>query len=149
MADPAIGAFGAIAVGAVLLLRFAALATQPPSVFALAGLWCASRTLMVTLTKFLPYARPDGLVQDFLGDQETRRQRWATFTSIVFGLLLSGTFLVIAKGAKGLGALAGELVAMALVGALSSRRIDGYTGDVLGAAGVIGETVGLLILVTR
>jgi cobalamin synthase len=32
---------------------------------------------------------------------------------------------------------------------LAWRRIGGYTGDVLGAAGVVGETVGLLILVTR
>ncbi len=31
----------------------------------------------------------------------------------------------------------------------SVRRIGGYTGDVLGAMGVIGETVGLLALAAR
>ncbi len=31
----------------------------------------------------------------------------------------------------------------------AQRRLGGYTGDVLGASGVIGETVGLLVLVAR
>jgi cobalamin synthase len=48
-----------------------------------------------------------------------------------------------------LGALGAELLAMVAVSALAWRRIGGFTGDVLGAAGVVGETVGLLILVTR
>jgi len=35
-----------------------------------------------------------------------------------------------------------------LVVALAKRRIGGYTGDVLGGAGVVGETVGLLVAAT-
>jgi cobalamin synthase len=42
-----------------------------------------------------------------------------------------------------------EWVAMAGVVALAQRRIGGFTGDVLGAAGVVGETVGLLVLAAR
>ena len=40
-------------------------------------------------------------------------------------------------------------IAIALVAAFSRHRLGGYTGDVLGAAGVVGETIGLLILATR
>jgi cobalamin synthase len=29
------------------------------------------------------------------------------------------------------------------------RRIGGFTGDVLGAAGVVGETIGLLVLAAK
>jgi cobalamin synthase len=42
-----------------------------------------------------------------------------------------------------------EAVAAAGVGWLAWRRIGGFTGDVLGAAGVIGETVGLLVAVAK
>jgi adenosylcobinamide-GDP ribazoletransferase len=67
MADPAIGAFGAISVGAVLLLRFGALASLRPVPLVLGGLWCASRASMVVMTQTLPYARPGGLVEAFVG----------------------------------------------------------------------------------
>jgi cobalamin synthase len=40
------------------------------------------------------------------------------------------------------------LAALAVVW-FAQRRLGGYTGDVLGACGVIGETVGLLVLVAR
>jgi cobalamin synthase len=33
--------------------------------------------------------------------------------------------------------------------ALAQRRIGGFTGDVLGACGVIGETAGLLALAAK
>jgi cobalamin synthase len=37
-------------------------------------------------------------------------------------------------------------VAGAVVVALARRRLGGFTGDVLGAAGLVGETVGLLVV---
>ena len=37
---------------------------------------------------------------------------------------------------------------VAVVG-LAWRRLGGYTGDVLGAAGVVAETVGLLVAAAR
>jgi adenosylcobinamide-GDP ribazoletransferase len=56
---------------------------------------------------------------------------------------------MIAKGVRGLIALAAELVAIALATLFSRRQLGGYTGDVLGAAAVIGETIGLLALAVR
>ncbi len=45
--------------------------------------------------------------------------------------------------------IAAEVVAMLAVVCFAARRMGGYTGDVLGAMGVIGETVGLLALAAR
>jgi adenosylcobinamide-GDP ribazoletransferase len=50
---------------------------------------------------------------------------------------------------RGLAALGAELIAIVLVALFSRRRLGGYTGDVLGAAGVVGETIGLLALAVR
>ena len=66
MADPAIGAFGAVSVIAVSLVRLAAFASARPAPFIVAALWCASRTAMVLITQVLPYAREGGIVGAFL-----------------------------------------------------------------------------------
>ena len=52
-------------------------------------------------------------------------------------------------GSRGLVVVGAEVVAMIGVVWFALRRVGGYTGDVLGAMGVIGETVGLLVLVAR
>jgi adenosylcobinamide-GDP ribazoletransferase len=148
MADPAIGAFGALTVGAVLLLRFGAFASLRPSPLTIAGLWCASRTGMVAITEALPYARAEGLVKSFLGVRSTLQRRLLR-ASIVGGVALSVVLVVLARGLRGLAALGAELIAIALVALFSHRRLGGYTGDVLGAAGVVGETIGLLALAVR
>jgi adenosylcobinamide-GDP ribazoletransferase len=150
MADPSIGAFGLVTVVVVLLLRFSAFAVLRPAPLVIAGLWCASRTGMVAITEVLPYARPSGIVKDFLADSSSSsRQRIVLRGAVIGGVAISVVLVTIERGARGLAALGAELLAMVLVSLLSWRRIGGYTGDVLGAAGVIGETVGLLILVTR
>jgi adenosylcobinamide-GDP ribazoletransferase len=150
MADPAIGAFGALTVAAVLLLRFGSLADLRPAPLVLGGLWCASRTSMVAIVETVPYARTSGIVQSFLGTSPRgTRQRVVMLGSITLGLLVATGLVLLGRGARGLWALVGELAAMGAVAMFSWRRVGGFTGDVLGAAGVIGETVGLLILVTR
>jgi adenosylcobinamide-GDP ribazoletransferase len=148
MADPAIGAFGALTVGVVLLLRFGAFASLRPSPLVIAGLWCASRTGMVAITELLPYARPEGIVKSFLGTRSALHHR-ALQASVVAGIALSAALVVVSRGVRGLAAWGAELIAIALVALFSRRRLGGYTGDVLGAAGVIGETIGLLALAVR
>ncbi|HEY8524815.1 MAG TPA: adenosylcobinamide-GDP ribazoletransferase [Acidimicrobiales bacterium] len=60
-----------------------------------------------------------------------------------------------ALAVAGAGWLAGGAAALGLaaafagVVALARRRLGGYTGDVLGAAGVVAETVGLLLAAAR
>jgi adenosylcobinamide-GDP ribazoletransferase len=129
MAAPDVGAFGVGIAGATLLLRWSALAVLRPDPALLAGLWCGSRTLMATVATTVPYAREEGLATAFLGGL------W-TWPVAVFGAIVAA---VLAGWAA-----AGVLVGLAVV-ALAKRRIGGFTGDVLGAAGVVGETAGLLV----
>jgi cobalamin synthase len=42
-----------------------------------------------------------------------------------------------------------EVVAATLVVWFARRRIGGFTGDVLGAAGIVGETVALIVAAAR
>ncbi len=150
MRDPAVGAFGVVVVVVALLLRWASLSSLPPMPLVLCGLWCASRSSLAFITEVLPYARPDGIVKDFLRtESRSWRERGIHLSAAATGLVSSVGFVLLGRGTRGLAALGAELVAIVLVAWFSSRRIGGYTGDVLGAAVVIGETVGLLILATR
>jgi adenosylcobinamide-GDP ribazoletransferase len=142
MAEPTTGAFG-LAVGAmVLALRAAALAVIGPSALLLAGLWCGSRTLMaVTITR-VPYARSalggsGGLASAFLGAPIRPIAAEGVLSAVVLAALwrpFPGAVSVLAGVAAGIGVVR-----------LAQRRIGGFTGDVLGAAGMVTETVGLLV----
>jgi adenosylcobinamide-GDP ribazoletransferase len=159
LGDPAVGAFGAVALVTVLLLRFGAFATTPARPLVVTGLWCGSRTAMAVMARTMPYARPEGgLATAFVTSSpgETERGSGHPFTrgagpvlTMVGGALLAGALAAVGRGVLGLAAVGAEAVAAAGVGWLAWRRIGGFTGDVLGAAGVIGETVGLLVAVAK
>jgi adenosylcobinamide-GDP ribazoletransferase len=144
MADPTTGAFGVAVVAAALLLRTAALASTAPDVLALVAIWCASRTLMAVVALRVTYARPEGLASGFVGADA----RTAAVPIAVGGLVLAGVVAAL-SGGPALAAVVGTAAAGLGVVALAVRRIGGFTGDVLGAAAVTGETVGLLLLAAR
>jgi adenosylcobinamide-GDP ribazoletransferase len=146
MADPSTGAFGVATVVVVLMLRVAALSTITPAPLLLAGLWCASRTVMAVIARTLPYARSVGLVTAFLGGRPLPLAVLGTLLASALAILGSGHLVSRAIGVLAVG---GCLAAGGLVAAFAHRRIGGFTGDVLGAAGLIGETVGLLVLAAR
>lgn len=140
MAEPTVGAFGVATAVAVLLLRFAALATMPEQIALIAALWCASRTVMAVACRAVPYARASGLASAFTG-------------GIWWPVALYGS-----AGALALGALDGPRGAVAVGAALPAgaavvlggrARLGGVTGDVLGAAGMVAETVGLVVAAAR
>ena len=141
MAAPDVGAFGVAAVGAVLLLRWAALATTAPSPLLLGGLWCASRTAMAVAARKVPYARPGGLASAFLGGR--------TLSTALIGAVLATGLAFAGPGIAGIAAVAGVVAGAAGVIAIARRRIGGFTGDVLGASGMVGETTGLLVAAAR
>ena len=131
MAAPDVGAFGLVAVVVVLGLRWSALASLAPDAVLVAALWCASRTAMAIALRQGPYVG-GGLGTAFAGG--------ATWP-LALGLGVA-TGLAFAAGEPA--ALAATLAGVVAVVALGHRRLGGVTGDVLGAAGVVGETLGLL-----
>ena len=152
MAEPHVGAFGVVAVGAVLLLRWSALSVLTALPLLLTGLWCLSRAGMTLCLSLLPYVRPGGLAGAFRGTQDGRA-RTVNLIAGAVGLLV-GVGIVIAS--RPAGSLAGGAVAaatgcvgFAAVTGLGVRRLGGYTGDVLGAAGVVAETLGLVVASAR
>lgn len=144
MADPRVGAFGVVAVVTALLLRWAAFASREPSVLAVAGVWCASRTVMAVTLLSVRYARPGGLAASFRGGAARPLPVSAVGMGGAAALVAAGVGLVPAAAAVAAVAGGGMVVV-----ALAVRRIGGYTGDVLGAAGLVGETAGLLVLAAR
>lgn len=137
MTQPDVGAFALGVVPAVLLLRWAALAGGEVPALALVGTWAAARTVVAVVPALVPYARGEGLASPFLAGAG----RW-----IALALLPAGALLVVASGWVGAAALAALVVAAAGVVGLARRRLGGFTGDVLGAAIVLGETAALLAL---
>jgi adenosylcobinamide-GDP ribazoletransferase len=154
MADPRLGAFGVAGLAIVLLARFGAFASMLPSPLAVAGLWSGSRTAMAVTVRAVPYARPAGLASAFLPAPAggARPRAAALISPAVLGLagaVLAVGLAVAGRGVNGLAAVGAESVAAAAVVFLAWRRLGGFTGDVLGAAAVAGETVGLLTLALR
>jgi adenosylcobinamide-GDP ribazoletransferase len=143
MREPAVGAFGVGAVVMVVLGRWAVLASLRPAPLLVAALWCVSRTAMAGTVERVPYARADaGLASAFMGSR--------------LSLLFIGVVVVLAAGVASIWSLpagpvavVGSLGAFGLVVAFAVKRIGGFTGDVLGAAGMIGETVGLVVAVAK
>jgi len=142
MATPEAGAFG-IGVGAVVvLLRWAALSSIRPSPVLLVGIWCLSRTGMAVVARTQPYARLEGgLASAFSG-----APRWAP---LVAGLAGSVALAAAWRLPAGLVVAATALAAGMAVVWLARRRIGGFTGDVLGAAGIMTETAGLIVAAAR
>lgn len=167
MADPTTGAFGVAVVAMLLVLRVAALSSivlpvddaelgsaLASGVLVLAGIWCMSRTTIAAVAGTLPYVRPGGgIASAFLGDDDAARGKGRAGFGARLAMAAGGS-LSVTLGSTGGGMLGALAVASVFVGAgvvvlLGWRRLGGFTGDVLGAACVTGETVGLLVLAIR
>jgi adenosylcobinamide-GDP ribazoletransferase len=140
MRAPDIGAFGAIAIGAALILRTVTLASIGPSILLLAAIWAAGRALVASVPAFVDYARDDGIASSMIDGAP----RWP-----VLAVPIAAACAWLAVGWLGavavvVGALAGTAVVW-----LARHRLGGFTGDVLGAAIVVTETVALLVAAGR
>lgn len=141
MSEPTVGAFGVSVASGVLLLRFAALASMKPNVLLVAGVWCGSRTVMAATARAVPYARGAGLASDFLGGD------WRPVA--LCGLIGAVTLGAAAQGRSSVVAVLSGVAAGIGVVALARRRVGGFTGDILGAAGVVGETIALIVAAAK
>jgi adenosylcobinamide-GDP ribazoletransferase len=141
MSEPTVGAFGVVVAGAVLLLRWAALASMGADVWLVAGLWCLSRTAMVGVMAALPYARDAGLASVFVGT--------GRLVVVAAGAVVAATLVGVAIGWPALAVVSVAGLAVMGIAALAQQRLGGFTGDVLGAAGVLAETVGLVVAAAK
>jgi adenosylcobinamide-GDP ribazoletransferase len=139
MKDSHVGAMGVIAIGGVLLLKFAALASLPA-----AELWpavllmpLAGRCALVFHMALLPCARPGGLGSTFY----RRRPRWAALWAAI--VLTAAAFGVL--GVRGLVVWAACLAMAIVISVYVYRKIGGATGDTLSA---ICELIELVPAVT-
>lgn len=139
MKDSRIGAMGALALAAVLLLKVAFLASagadwwQAVLIAPVLGRWADCYGIY-----FFPAAREGGLGRDF-NSQVQRRD-------FVAATLFSGGVCVLIAGWMGL--LAGLLVLAAayLLARWWTHDLGGLTGDTYGALNEIGEVVALAVL---
>jgi adenosylcobinamide-GDP ribazoletransferase len=146
MSEPRVGSFAVVALGLALLSRAAALAALEPSPVLLGALYCSSRSVMVIGSRVLPYARQEGLASAFLppaGDGPDHPDQ-----ALLAALAGAGTALGVASlvaGRRGAAAVIAGWATAGLVLESARRRIGGFTGDVLGAAGVVCETSGFVV----
>ncbi|GAC1529221.1 MAG: adenosylcobinamide-GDP ribazoletransferase [Acidimicrobiales bacterium] len=141
MASPDIGAFGLGVAAIIVVLRVACFSAISPSPILVAGLWAGSRTAMAAVLVGVPYARPGGLAAAFRSTDPKR----VLFPVTAGGAALAFLLVVAWRPLHGTLSVVALAVASWSVVVLALRRIGGFTGDVLGAIGMIGETAGLLI----
>ena len=136
MRDSRIGTFGAVALVLTFFARAAAIAALAHPTVALAAAATVGRSAMIPLLLFLTPARPDGL------GARVRARRMRS----VCGLLLGGRdrLSAVARFARR-PCCWPACCAPQPLGRAAHRQIGGYTGDVLGAAAVLGETVALCV----
>jgi adenosylcobinamide-GDP ribazoletransferase len=143
MKDPRIGAFGAIALILMLLLKIAALSLMP--------VW----TAMAALVAAHAFSRFCAVLVSFAGHYvgSVERSRASPVVgSVKLGdVLVAALFGLPALVLCGRSAIVAVVVALALLGLLFRwcvQRIGGYTGDTLGAAQQITETGFYVALLT-
>ncbi len=148
MADPRVGAFGVTAAVAALIVRVGAVTSIAHGsvlrdVLLLGGIWVASRSLMALAMIRLTYVRDGGLASAFGGRGGVGS--WMQPAVLVLGLVAALVAVLVWRPIAGGAVLAAEIAGFGSVLLLSQRRLGGYTGDVLGAAGVVGETLALVV----
>ena len=145
MRDPRIGAYGTIGVALLLLLRFETLA-HIDSDWIAASLVCAaafSRGCAVLVMISLPYARDET-------DAKARpvAQNVGPLDALIALVIAVAPLLVLTAWTSDASpatlALSFALLATAVMRRLIRRRLNGYTGDCLGAVQQLAETAFLL-----
>jgi adenosylcobinamide-GDP ribazoletransferase len=134
MRDSNIGSFGALAIGCSLLARFVFLTSLPGRNFygvLLAG-QVLGRWAMLPLAHWLPPARSEQ-------GQGARMAQKTSPTSLVVATACMVVIVSVVCGVAALAMIAAACGVAALTGAYYRRRIDGVTGDCLGATCQVAE----------
>lgn len=139
MKDPHVGSFGVVAIACVLLVKSVALCRLAElDLFAwMVPPFVVARTIQVQLAAVLPYARPGG------GTASVFVERAGAF-HLGFALLAAALLCLGSAAEEGLLALSAGLFIAFGLGMWMRRGFGGVTGDLLGMASEIVETVLLL-----
>lgn len=136
MRDSQIGTYGVLALGVVFTLRLAALATLLPLGWGPLVMAAAlSRAVIPVVMYVLPHARKDGLSHS-VGNPHAA----AVLASCGFGAGAA----IICLGAAGAVVICIAFAVGVGIVALAKRKIEGQTGDVLGAVQQLAEAAVLL-----
>lgn len=144
MRDSRVGAFGVTAIAADALVKAAALAALSQgrrSLRAGVAAGALSRTAPVLLAAALPYARADAGTGYALAGGGGRDAATAS--------AVAAAVAVASAGAEGARLAAAALSFTALLGAVYQRWLGGITGDTLGAATELTETLLLTLAVSQ
>ena len=141
MAEPSVGAFGIVVAIGVILARWVALTALDANLWLVAGLWCLSRSAMVAVMNAVPYAKDEGLASAFQGETHT--------VTVIGGAAVACVLITLAVGWPAAFVVGAAWIAVVAMVGLAEARIGGYTGDVLGAVGVLAETVGLVVAAAK
>lgn len=144
MRSPDVGAFAVAVVAIVLLARVAAFGSAEVAPLVVVGVWCTARAVVAIVPTRVGYARDDGLASALV-DSSAR----SPGPAVAVALLLTAVTLGVAIGLAAVLAVGTTMIVTIGGIALAVRRIGGFTGDVLGAAIVLGETAGLLVWAAR
>jgi adenosylcobinamide-GDP ribazoletransferase len=143
MKDSHAGAFGAISIGLLLIVKVAALTSllersPTSSVIAIASI---SRFLLVALATTQPYARKEGGTAGALINESHMRHLVVSFLQIVvISLLFFGDFLL-----QFTSLIATSIIVGSYIAYRGRKRIDGITGDLLGASCELSEALMLCV----
>ncbi len=140
MRDPHIGTMGVLAIFCVLLLKISLFYSQidPLKIKGLFLMCLLSRWSMVMLIFSFPYARKEGKALLFFASINLKIFLAAT---VITGL--SAFLIWQIKGLMLWALIAGCAI---IIGKLTTRKIEGITGDVLGAANEIIEVLCLFFI---
>lgn len=140
MKDPRSGPAGVVAVGLVLLLKFAAL-----TALLKASAWPAlllapllGRAALIGLLLTTPYVRPNGMGAELAEYLPRKGAAW-----MLIGVTAAILFFA---GRSGLKALLVAAIGLYVLRKLMLRRLEGMTGDTMGASVELLETAVLVVL---
>ena len=146
MKDSRLGTYGVLGLVSALLLKISLLAAMPVSVAIVALIigHTASRLFCISLLTLLPYggeiehAKAKPMAQQLTPLQALYSSGWLILAIVLVTIISPNTMQQVGLG-KWLLALALALIATDYMRRLLCRRLDGYTGDGLGATQQLSE----------
>jgi adenosylcobinamide-GDP ribazoletransferase len=138
MRDPAVGAFGVVALILDLCLRIAATAALlgGPFPWAIVGATAAARLAPLALARRLPYLRPKGGAGVWIEGGVPAGAIGVGLATAVIASLPGGPWTAVAI-------VASVCVVTIAIGVAARRSLGGATGDVFGAATELAQTLAL------